>query len=70
MPTPHTEHPAATLLRTAIQNRTIRHGKHAARLLRDHGHTTLADRLDREVSARCGHLSARQAADLIESETA
>jgi hypothetical protein len=58
---------AIQLIRDAIQQRQIRHGKHAATLLREHGHHDLADRIDHEVRAQMGHLSARQALTLLEA---
>lgn len=53
------------LARQAVEDRTVRHGKHVANLLREHGYTDHADRVDREVSARKGHLSARQAVHFL-----
>ncbi|MCQ9178558.1 hypothetical protein KMT30_05840 [Streptomyces sp. IBSBF 2953] len=46
----------------------IRHGKHAAALLREHGHHADADCIEDEVKARNGLMSAKQAvAFLIEA---
>lgn len=55
------------LVRAAIAAKEVRHGKHAANLLREHGHDDLAARLDAAVRDRNGHLSARQALTLLEN---
>lgn len=61
---------AAQLVEAAARERTIRHGKHAADLLDEHGHPDEATLLRAEVRAQNGHLSARQAADFLRSTEA
>ncbi|MEU2453963.1 hypothetical protein ABZ605_28270 [Streptomyces sp. NPDC012765] len=56
---------AAQLIEDAAHERTIRHGKHAADLLDEHGHPDEAALIRAEVRAQNGHLSARQAADFL-----
>lgn len=56
---------AAQLVEDAARERTIRHGKHAADLLDEHGHPGEATLIRTEVRAQNGHLSARQAADFL-----
>lgn len=57
---------AVRLVQDAIKDKTVRHGRHVADLLREHGHTEAADRISKEVSTRHGHLSVWQAAELLE----
>ncbi|MGW6910273.1 hypothetical protein [Streptomyces sp. NPDC054940] len=60
--------PAAKLVADAARERRGMHGKHAAELLDEHGHTAEADRIRRAVSECNGLLSAKQAAALILDE--
>ncbi|MER5302241.1 hypothetical protein ABT039_22660 [Streptomyces lasiicapitis] len=59
---------AVNLLRTLMSERRGMHGRHAADLLAAHGYTDAAERVRGEVRARNGHLSARQALQLLERE--
>jgi hypothetical protein len=56
---------AAQLVADALTQRRGMHGKHAADLLAEHGHTKEADLIRREVRDRKGHLSAKQALELL-----
>jgi hypothetical protein len=58
---------AAKLIREAAKTRHGMHGKHAAELLDQHGQTDAAAMIRRAVTERNGHLSAKQAADLLDS---
>ncbi|MCI3277619.1 zinc finger domain-containing protein [Streptomyces cylindrosporus] len=58
-------HPAAKLVADAAKDRTIRHARHAADLLAEHGYSTEADTVRAAVKARKGHMSAHQAAQLL-----
>jgi hypothetical protein len=60
--------PAAKLIVDGARERRGMHGKHAAELLDEHGHTEAAERIRCAVSDRNGHLSAKQAAALILDE--
>lgn len=60
---------AVQLLRDALRQRRALHGRHAADLLAEHGHTAEAERIRAEVRARNGHLSAKQALHLLEQES-
>lgn len=57
--------PAAKLVADAAQNRTIVSGTRAATLLAEHGYTAEADRIQTEVKARNGLMSAKQATVLL-----
>ncbi|MET7475115.1 hypothetical protein ABZT17_12245 [Streptomyces sp. NPDC005648] len=57
--------PAAKLVVDAAANRSIRHGKHAAELLDEHGYTAEAELIRKAVSDRHGLMSAKQAAVLL-----
>lgn len=57
--------PAARLIADAAKERRISHGKHAADLLEQHGYTEAAALVRREVRARNGLLSAKQAIELL-----
>lgn len=57
--------PAAKLLADAAHNRTIISGTRAAALLAEHGYAAEADRIQNEVKARNGLMSAKQAAALL-----
>jgi len=57
--------PAAKLIADAVTERGIRHGQHAVNLLREHGYTAEADNVQRAVSRRHGHMSAKQAAQFL-----
>lgn len=58
-------HPAAKLIADAAKERRIRHGSHAASLLREHGYAAEADHVQDAVTERNGHLSAKQAAQVL-----
>lgn len=60
--------PAAKLIADAAQNRIIVSGARAAVLLAEHGYTAEADRIQNEVKARNGLMSAKQAAALLLAE--
>ncbi|QKV98326.1 hypothetical protein HUT19_42175 (plasmid) [Streptomyces sp. NA02950] len=53
------------LIRAAMAQRRGMHGSHAADLLAEHGFTEEADRIRAEVCAQMGHLSAKQALQLL-----
>lgn len=57
--------PAAKLVADAVAERRIRHGQHAVNLLRAHGHQAEAEQVQREVKARNGLMSAKQAAAFL-----
>jgi hypothetical protein len=57
--------PAAKLVADAAAARRIRHGKHAAGLLDEHGYTTEAELVRRAVSERNGLMSAKQAVTFL-----
>ncbi|WP_128378505.1 hypothetical protein [Streptomyces cavernae] len=59
---------AAQLIREAAKTRRGMHGKHAAELLDQHGHSEEAEVIRRAVVERSGHLSAKQAADLLDGD--
>lgn len=61
--------PAAQLVADAVVERRIRHGRHAAELLAEHGHQAEADRVQDAVRRRNGHLSAKQTIDLLIDDT-
>jgi hypothetical protein len=61
---------AAQLVAHALTQRRGMHGKHAAELLDEHGHTKEADLIRREVRDRNGHLSAKQALELLTATAA
>lgn len=60
--------PAARLVADAVAERRIRHAQHAVTLLREHGHQTEADKLQSEVRARNGLMSAKQSATFLLDE--
>ncbi|WP_333745589.1 hypothetical protein [Streptomyces sp. IBSBF 2950] len=53
------------LIRAAMAHRRGMHGSRAADLLAEHGFTEEADRIRSEVRAQMGHLSAKQALQLL-----
>ncbi|SHI67043.1 zinc finger domain-containing protein [Streptomyces sp. 3214.6] len=53
--------PAAKLVADAVKDRTIVSGTRAAALLAEHGYSAEADRVQNEVRARNGLMSAKQA---------
>jgi len=55
----------AQIILDAAKVRRGMHGKHAADLLDEHGHAEAAELIRREVKARNGLLSAKQAAQLL-----
>ncbi|MFF9204382.1 hypothetical protein ACF1AE_21685 [Streptomyces sp. NPDC014986] len=57
--------PVARLVTEALRTRRGMHGRHVADLLAEHGHTEEADRVRTEVRARNGHLSGKQALELL-----
>lgn len=57
--------PATRLVTEALRTRRGMHGRHVADLLAEHGHTEEADRVRTEVRARNGHLSGKQALELL-----
>jgi hypothetical protein len=57
--------PAAALVADAVAAQRIRHGKHAAVLLDEHGYTAEAEAVRTAVARGHGHLSAKQAVDLL-----
>ncbi|MEV1042960.1 hypothetical protein AB0J01_41330 [Streptomyces sp. NPDC050204] len=57
---------AVQLVRDAVEQRRVTHGRHVADLLDEHGHGDDAARVSAEVRAQHGHLSARQALALLE----
>lgn len=60
--------PAAQLIADA--GPWVRHGKHAAELLAEHGYTTEAERIRRAVSDCNGLMSAKQAVTLLVDQAA
>ncbi|TQE33171.1 zinc finger domain-containing protein [Streptomyces ipomoeae] len=56
---------AAQVVADTVKERRIRHGQHAVNLLREHGYGAEADLLQREVRARNGLMSAKQAVDFL-----
>jgi len=57
--------PAVRLVLDAAKERRGMHGSHAAELLEEHGYTAEAEWIRREVRAANGHLSAKQAAQVL-----
>ncbi|MFG3157303.1 hypothetical protein ACGF7W_35295 [Streptomyces sp. NPDC048219] len=57
--------PAIQLVTEALRTRRGMHGRHVADLLAEHGHAEAADRVRTEVRARHGHLSGKQALELL-----
>ncbi|MFD5451250.1 hypothetical protein [Streptomyces sp. NPDC127100] len=57
--------PVAQLVGEALRTRRSMHGRHVADLLAEHGHSEEADRVRTEVRARHGHLSGKQALELL-----
>ncbi|MEV5454249.1 hypothetical protein [Streptomyces sp. NPDC052535] len=57
--------PATRLVAEALRTRRGMHGRHVADLLAEHGHAEEADRVRTEVRARHGHLSGKQALELL-----
>jgi hypothetical protein len=57
--------PAAQLVAAAAKERRGMHGKHAADLLEEHGYTEEAERIRAEVRAQNGHLSGKQALQML-----
>ncbi|GAA2107984.1 hypothetical protein [Streptomyces synnematoformans] len=57
--------PAARLVAEAAATRSGMHGSHAADLLDEHGHTEAAALIRDVVAGRRGHLSAKQAVQLL-----
>ncbi|MDX3165905.1 hypothetical protein PV516_19145 [Streptomyces scabiei] len=58
-----------TLIREAMAQRRGMHGRHAADVLDQHGYTSEARRIRREVRVQKGHLSAKQAIQLLTATT-
>ncbi|MGY5033252.1 hypothetical protein ACWC9U_20635 [Streptomyces sp. 900116325] len=61
---PAKDSPAGLILTAAKKSRNM-HAQQAARLLDVHGHHQEADRIRAELRTRKGHMSAKQAADLL-----
>ncbi|WP_331752787.1 hypothetical protein OG440_38455 (plasmid) [Streptomyces sp. NBC_00637] len=57
--------PAARLVAEAAASKSVRHGSHVADLLATSGYSDEAVRLREAVSARHGHLSVKQALQLL-----
>jgi hypothetical protein len=60
--------PAAKLIADAAKDRTVISGTRAAALLAEHGYAVEAERIQNEVKARNGLMSAKQAAALLLAE--
>lgn len=56
---------AVALISTAADQRRVHHAKQAALLLDENGHQDAGDLIRAEIKARCGHMSARQAARFL-----
>jgi hypothetical protein len=61
--------PAVQLVLDAMRERRGMHGRHAADLLAEHGYTAEAELVREEVRAQNGHLSAKQAVQLLQHRT-
>ncbi|MER6253642.1 hypothetical protein ABT224_20030 [Streptomyces sp. NPDC001584] len=64
------DNPAAELVATAAAARPRMHGRHAADLLDRHGYADEAALVRDELRAQRGHLSAKQAAQLLRCQAA
>ncbi|MFF0395097.1 hypothetical protein ACFYSJ_04805 [Streptomyces sp. NPDC005248] len=64
-PGPPAKDSPAGLILTAAKGRRGMHAQQAARLLDVHGHSEYAERIRAELRSRKGHMSAKQAADLV-----